>query len=426
MQYEDIVYKAGILAMAVRLEEFLTREWEHRTKRKFSEKRRELSKEGKPYGEFLVEEFLDALKVPDQRIKKELKGGMNSLFRLRHEIAHPSDRVDRESDLRESDFKRTRGMCLKMDATLKGLKKARLPRMGEVMVSCSLPYDMGNAGDIIKHGVLAELAEWWDGPLRFADPFGGRPWGAAKQEVRTRLRSLSECALLRSLRQDNPPARDGNGLEKYYGSSYVVRNAAGGLAEVFASDADKLVRGDLRAAGLNLIENAIKGYDAQDGYSILDPERAERFDLILIDPFADFLRDELDVRAHGREEDRRFHKIREAINRKGNENLWVAVFVLMKKGAQVRAYEQLRDEYFAGRFVALRCLRFPKDKRRPAGESSYDMEILLISSRLEEDTPRVRKLRGRIANFRMAAEKALGRGKIHLGTAMSPLSKSPK
>ena len=146
MQYEDIVYKAGILAMAVRLEEFLTREWEHRTKRKFSEKRRELSKEGKPYGEFLVEEFLDALKVLDQRIKKELKGGMNALFRLRHEIAHPSDRADRESDLRESDFKRTRGMCLKMDATLKGLKKARLPRMGEVMVSCSLSLRHGERG----------------------------------------------------------------------------------------------------------------------------------------------------------------------------------------------------------------------------------------------------------------------------------------
>ena len=24
-----------------------------------------------------------------------------------------------------------------------------------------LPYDMGNAGDLIKHGLIAEFAEWW-------------------------------------------------------------------------------------------------------------------------------------------------------------------------------------------------------------------------------------------------------------------------
>ena len=39
-----------------------------------------------------------------------------------------------------------------------------------------LPYDMGNAGDLLKHGVLAEYVRWQCElglPPRFLDPFGG-------------------------------------------------------------------------------------------------------------------------------------------------------------------------------------------------------------------------------------------------------------
>ncbi len=48
------------------------------------------------------------------------------------------------------------------------------------MCAASLPYDMGNAGDMIKHGLLAEYVEWWcvsqRKRIKFLDPFGGRPW----------------------------------------------------------------------------------------------------------------------------------------------------------------------------------------------------------------------------------------------------------
>ena len=416
MQYEDIVYKAGILAMAVRLEGFLVREWECQTGESFREKRRELSNESR--AKFLIEEFLKSQNIPDRKAARELEGCMGALFKMRNEIAHPSDKVAREGDFRERDFKDAREKSQVMDSMLKQMElRAALPRMGEVMVSCSLRYDMGNAGDIVKHGVLAEFAEWWrDGELRFADPFGGRPWGAAKREVRERMCKLPDCALLRAQKTDNPKARDGIWREKYYGSSCVVLNAAGGLAKVFASDSDKLARNDLRAAGLRLIDDEVKGYDSQDGYSILDPESldpkgAERFNLVLIDPYADFLRDELEILAHGRDEDRRFHKIREAIERKGNENLWIAVFVLMKP-RQVNAYQQSREKYFGGRFVALRCPKFGKRKKTPAGESGYHMEILLVSSRLAEKSEPIEKLRRRIGAFKGAAEKALGASKI--------------
>jgi hypothetical protein len=48
-----------------------------------------------------------------------------------------------------------------------------------LMMAQPLSYDMGNAGDLLKHGVLAEFIQWWC-PLharrmRFVGPFGGRP-----------------------------------------------------------------------------------------------------------------------------------------------------------------------------------------------------------------------------------------------------------
>ena len=436
MQYEDIVYKAGILAMAVRLEEFLVKEWERRTGRSFPKgfPNNNASGEGCPTKRALVYEFVNERfplpkkgKKTDRRNKtagqkrKRMVGGMKDLFDLRDDIAHPS-----ESVICEDDFWRIRSKCLEVDADLEKLNPrpdTPLPRMGEVMVSCSLRYDMGNAGDIIKHGILAEFAEWWAsqedyGELRFADPFGGRPWETAKKDVREQrvwpFRN-SGCALWRAQEADNRMA-DG-GWEKYYGSSHVVLNAAGKPARVFASDYDKLTRGDLRAAGkirelrgdassLKLIEDEVDGYNPRDGYSILT--QTERFDLILIDPFADFLHDELAALVCGSDEDGRFHKIKEAIGR--NDDLWIAVFVLMSED-QTRIYDEWREKCFNGCFIALRCSRFVGNNV-PAGESGYDMEILLVSSRLAEKSPHINELREKIANFKLAAERVLGKKNI--------------
>lgn len=43
-----------------------------------------------------------------------------------------------------------------------------------------LPYTMGNAGDLIKHGLISEFLNWYlkkdHKQTNFYDPFGGRPW----------------------------------------------------------------------------------------------------------------------------------------------------------------------------------------------------------------------------------------------------------
>ena len=86
----------------------------------------------------------------------------------------------------------------------------------------TLPYDMGNAGDLVKHGVLAEFVRWQCElgiPLRFMDPFGGEPWERPVPEVARRVRALKGTALHTA----QTDIEDG----RYYGSAFVVLHAVG-------------------------------------------------------------------------------------------------------------------------------------------------------------------------------------------------------
>ena len=64
-----------------------------------------------------------------------------------------------------------------------------------------LPYDMGNAGDLLKHGVLAEFVRWRcerGASFRFIDLFGGEPWeDRPKPEVASHVLALPEYVALR-------------------------------------------------------------------------------------------------------------------------------------------------------------------------------------------------------------------------------------
>ena len=56
---------------------------------------------------------------------------------------------------------------------------------------------MGNAGDLIKHGLLAEFTLWWlqrnKSKFTFLDPFGGRPFVCPPNiKVTERVKSLSK------------------------------------------------------------------------------------------------------------------------------------------------------------------------------------------------------------------------------------------
>jgi len=152
---------------------------------------------------------------------------------------------------------------------------------------------MGNAGDLLKHGVLAEFVRWQCGlgmPLRFMDPFGGEPWGRPVPEVERRVRALGPSAL-RTAQSDIDKGR-------YYGSGLLVRrvaNAAGRTAVVLSSDASAARREQLRACGLSMLDEALPGlrtaagrdrYDGYDAFEAIAPVAREG-DLALIDPFFD-------------------------------------------------------------------------------------------------------------------------------------------
>ena len=158
----------------------------------------------------------------------------------------------------------------------------------------TLPYDMGNAGDLLKHGVLAEFVRWQcrlGMPLRFMDPFGGEPWGRPVPEVERRVRALEPSAL-RTAQSDIDEHR-------YYGSSLLVRRAAEAAGErrisVLGSDACAQRRERLRACGVTMLDEALPGFEAlsgrdrYDGYHAFEviARDAKEGDLALIDPFAD-------------------------------------------------------------------------------------------------------------------------------------------
>ena len=167
-----------------------------------------------------------------------------------------------------------------------------------------LPYDMGNAGDLLKHGVLAEFVRWRrnasvmvSSPLRFFDFFGGKPWEEnAHQEVVRRVQSLTDTALLEA----QPEIAQG----RYYGSSHLVwqaaENARVGEIFVHASDADKKRDLDLQNSGLlsmeevNLQPSCPTGnkspYNAYDAFrNWVDSKICVSGNLALVDPFGDFL-----------------------------------------------------------------------------------------------------------------------------------------
>ena len=159
----------------------------------------------------------------------------------------------------------------------------------------TLPYDMGNAGDLLKHGVLAEFVRWRcesGGSCRFIDLFGGEPEGPAVAEVARRVRALPDGALR--------AAQTAIGEGRYYGSGLVaLRAGAAGPGEVpvLTADRDPERRKRLRAAGLSMLDEEFPRcgaragrYDAWIAFDEVAPAlRGD--DLVLLDPFEEFVRD---------------------------------------------------------------------------------------------------------------------------------------
>lgn len=226
-----------------------------------------------------------------------------------------------------------------------------------------LPYDMGNAGDLIKHGLLAEFAQWWSRcerrSLRFLDPFAGSPWVSPPHpEVTRRVVALPPCALCDA----QPHVRD-----RYYGSAYVVLNAsraAGCTAEVFVSDSDPDARRAFQGSCLQPL--SWPGFSPADSFSILGTDIEA--DLLLLDPYADFLRDTAPT-------------VIPKLARVA-ERMACALFVLnLDPTNRVgRRYHDLRTRHLSHAW-SLRCPRLPD--RGVRGESRYEVEVLLAWRRFD-------------------------------------------
>lgn len=241
----------------------------------------------------------------------------------------------------------------------------------------NLPYDMGNAGDLLKHGVLAEFVRWQcesNGSFRFLDPFGGEPWSAPRAEVARRVRSLPEGCALRSAQSDVDHGR-------YYGSGLVVRRVAEACGHtgvrVLVSDRDPARRERLRECGLSMLTEDFPGCSASgcDGYAAFDEivRGAKDGDLALIDPFREFLLKK------AREVAPRMAKMAErasvllfALNL--NPNNWVG-----------QRFDDLLADHMPG---AWRMTCPPLRGTGLKGESKYHLEVILAARAFRDDARR--------------------------------------
>ena len=223
-----------------------------------------------------------------------------------------------------------------------------------------LPYDMGNAGDLIKHGVLAEYAQWWSkifGDMIFIDPFGGRPWQEPiNLEVSNRLLQLSEQALTDS--QLAPKLC-------YYGSAFVVKNAVNNLGKVdiLVSDRDEDALSDLLSVGFEQFTAA--EFTKDNGFSILDCQNlSQDTSLILLDPFDDFI----DIA------EEQFKKISNFME---STKIPILIYILADQGREIY-FSDIKKKYLGGKInsLSLTCPIIPNSSVK--GESKYTSEILLI------------------------------------------------
>jgi len=222
----------------------------------------------------------------------------------------------------------------------------------------SLPYDAGNAGDLLKHGFLAEFVRAWskhyDKVIIYFDPFGGLPWhDPVNETVAERVKKLRGT----SLASAQPDI-----IQKYYGSSFVMLNSGkvfGNAINAFVSDADEVHLELLRSADLQII-NA-DGFHRTDGFSILDTKTSP--DILLLDPYADFLP----------------KRATEVIPKLASfsDLTTIVLFVLNLNTANAvgRRYESLLQNYCHRGWLA-KCP--PLSKTSVRGESKYYVEIVII------------------------------------------------
>ena len=259
-----------------------------------------------------------------------------------------------------------------------------------------LPYDMGNAGDLLKHGVLAEFVRWrcdQGGLFRFIDLFGGELCNqpASGDEIAKRARMVAKR--VRSLLPPNTALRTAQtGIEKdcYYGSGLLVKKMAEKAGKrdvrVLVNDSCQARRKRFEISDLSLLDEEFPGIgpDAYEAFEdIVCQDKLQDHDLVLIDPFNDLLKEK---------------KYRKVIPQmaKAAERAAVLLFALNLKPCNKtgREFDTFLKEHLP---KAWRMIMPPLRHSGIEGESKYHAEVVLAACALEDETePKVSVLRERL------------------------------
>jgi hypothetical protein len=257
-----------------------------------------------------------------------------------------------------------------------------------------LPYTMGNAGDLIKHGLLAEFINWHCRDLRqhltFYDPFGGRPWQEpVHDKVAERIKRLTSCPL-KQAQEDI--------IQGYYGSSHIVAqisSANDNKINRYSSDRDTDARDDLRNTGIKPIE--LNGFNCDNGYSIIDCNFSDTEDtLILIDPFYDL-------------ENINDNILKKIIQKVATENISIILYILYTnlEIEHWRKFQTLHKELTTEQninYLSLECKAI-KDSLID-GESKYNSYVVLYTNKHYSELEL--KLRKAVEEYSLNLTKALG------------------
>ena len=254
----------------------------------------------------------------------------------------------------------------------------------------SLPYDMGNAGDLLKHSVLVEFVRWRlerDTTVRFLDLFAGEPSARVAPETVERVKGLTGSALAF--------AQSEIGEHRYFGSSKLVRNLG---VPVFVGDRDLERLEKPLACGLQKLKGAFSNtfdhsgkYDAYDAFERIAC-KAQKEDVALIDPFCEFLP----------------CKAETVVPRMGkmSNRAAVVLFALNKDpGNRVASqFDDLLKNHLKG---AWRMTCPPLPYRGIRGESQYHAEVVLAARDLRGDCPDTDGLKARFEDLAWKLAKVL-------------------
>ena len=267
-----------------------------------------------------------------------------------------------------------------------------------------LPYDMGNAGDLLKHGVLAEFVCWRSSlgaSVRFLDLFGGNPYDDnVTDKIVRRVDTLEGSALHK--------AQPYIGEKRYYGSGGLVLNLArridGSRVAVFAADRDPKKREKLQDAGMSMLEEAFpsgestSNYDAYSAFGKIAPQTTEG-DLALIDPFNDFLKPDRN------QSNRAIDIIPQMAKMAENASVILFALNLNPFNPVGRRFDELLEEHLNGGLI-MTCP--PLRGTGVRGECNYFADVVLASQTLSGDRDKAAALKSRFVDFAKRLAESLG------------------